>query len=186
MVRLEYDPVTYDSKYVDLQCYQENQAVMEAITLTLYGPILDLGCGTGLGYALTRPRKYLGVDISPGMVRMARRKFGKHFIVKDMKESLRGIKDHSTDIIALWSINYGPASTVTTIAAKARRAVIVHYNKPYLPGSRSYYTGQQELFEKTHPQKERQLIMTALTTAGFKNKQLLGQEYYYISTKETP
>src|SRR5579859_1489681 len=50
--------------------------------------VLDLGCGTGLFLDLGfRPRRYLGLEVSPEMVRIARKKHpGRAFCVGDMAE----------------------------------------------------------------------------------------------------
>ena len=65
------------------------------------GRILDLGCGTGLflEHAPVAPARYVGVDISHGMLSVARQKFPRHsFLHGDMAE-LSSLPDRSFDSI---------------------------------------------------------------------------------------
>src|SRR5579871_2218384 len=80
----------YDQLYTDPVSRYENAVVRSLLArLDLDGKdVLDLGCGTGLFLDLGFcPRRYLGLDVSPEMVRIARKKHpDRAFCVGDMAE----------------------------------------------------------------------------------------------------
>lgn len=74
----------YDQLYVGGYSQRENEAVAALIQQHLRGhaqSILDIGCGTGLGYELVRPlilnqpHRYTGIDLSHEMIRVASGKY---------------------------------------------------------------------------------------------------------------
>ncbi len=78
-----YDGIAtgYDRLYRDVLSQGENAWVRRRLR-ALVGAgdhVLDLGCGTGLGFELLDgvSADYVGYDISPAMVAVARRKFGQ-------------------------------------------------------------------------------------------------------------
>lgn len=82
-----YDSVAsdYDSIYTDDVSLAENTIIGGIIAKLANNDssILDLGCGTGLGYELLLARgkenvSYTGIDISPGMIQVAKRRFLSH------------------------------------------------------------------------------------------------------------
>lgn len=94
-----YDSVAdkYDALYTDGVSLAENAIVgdMLASATPSNGTVLDLGCGSGLAYELLARRltgtfTYVGIDISPGMVRAARHKYlgvhGCKFSVMNMED----------------------------------------------------------------------------------------------------
>lgn len=93
-----YDAVSdqYDSLYIDSISLAENEIVGELLAQFVEpeNSVLDLGCGSGLGYELLQRQlqgrfQYSGVDISPGMIRSAKNKFlftsNAQFMVMDLK-----------------------------------------------------------------------------------------------------
>lgn len=86
-----YDAIAeeYDTFYRDGDSVQQDRLIAADIA-TLRRPhdvTIDLGCGTGLIPRLTRvpSDEYLGVDVSPEMMRVAKRLLPKHnFIVSDV------------------------------------------------------------------------------------------------------
>ncbi|MCA9769502.1 MAG: class I SAM-dependent methyltransferase [Gemmatimonadetes bacterium] len=46
-------------------------------------PVLDVGCGPGTNRTLFRSSAYLGIDLDPAYVAMARARYGDHFRVGD-------------------------------------------------------------------------------------------------------
>jgi ubiquinone/menaquinone biosynthesis C-methylase UbiE len=87
--------------------------------------VLDIGCGTGLGLEicnnfLEEPIEYVGIDISPEMIRLCEKKFPQHtFIVQDMKDLENFPTDHFDLLICLFtsfSFTEEPQKTLTEIS----------------------------------------------------------------------
>jgi len=79
-----YDEVapSYDSRFQGRVAYVENQLACANLPT---GNVLDLGCGTGLFLEYRQPKGYVGIDISSGMLSVARAKFpDATFIQSDM------------------------------------------------------------------------------------------------------
>jgi len=59
----------YDSAYKEKRFFAEDKLIRKELLKENATGIVDLGCGTGLGYALLdEPFAYCGVDISEGMI----------------------------------------------------------------------------------------------------------------------
>ena len=74
----------YDSLYGDTWSRLENSQVLGQLmnipALQTANRVLDVGCGTGLGYELceqviNKPFEYVGIDISPEMVNICKKKW---------------------------------------------------------------------------------------------------------------
>lgn len=48
--------------------------------------VLDIGCGPGTNTQLFAHADYLGIDINPGYIEHARRKYNRRFVVADVRE----------------------------------------------------------------------------------------------------
>lgn len=92
MVRLQvegaYDAVAdvYDSTYVDKVSKAEDVAIYDRLRKKINGrDVLDVGCGTGglLDNIEVPSERYTGVDISQGMLRIARVKHPNHVFIHD-------------------------------------------------------------------------------------------------------
>ncbi len=75
----------YDRLYSDSISQYEFRVLSRILKRhTISGSVLDLGCGTGLyldlGFGVD-PQQYLGVDISAGMLDVARRKYPRYHFV---------------------------------------------------------------------------------------------------------
>jgi SAM-dependent methyltransferase len=177
-----YDAHTYDSHYLTKQSKLENQEIQKLLS-HLKGEILDVGCGTGLGYTLTRPNTYLGIDKDPEMIKTATKKHGKHFLNINADEAqFKPVKN----IISLFAINYLKIETLQQMINNTHNLEIIHYNKPYEAGSTSQYTQNPKLFHKLHTQKKLDQIMTILQKNNATTTQLLNQPYYWHTTISTP
>jgi predicted TPR repeat methyltransferase len=130
-VRAEFDgfAATFDSSLARLQ-YQAPRLVDEEVTRVLgtHQPtltVLDAGCGTGLCGPLLRPRAAVltGVDLSPAMIELARRRSVYDALaVEELTEHLRHHR-HAVDLIvsADTLVYFGELGEVTSAAANALR-----------------------------------------------------------------
>jgi SAM-dependent methyltransferase len=91
----------YDAHYRRRVDFAENEAL--ARLLPQGGAVLDLGCGTGLGYELTSPRTYVGIDESQAMLDHAFKGEGIRLICGDV------------DNPAIWPV--GPFDAVISLFA---------------------------------------------------------------------
>jgi SAM-dependent methyltransferase len=107
-----YDTVAddYDDIYTDGLSQAEDEIAAEELATQVDDGdrVLDLGCGSGLGYELLCDLgldvEYIGVDISAGMVHEAREKHGEEatFLVGDIA-NLATLESGSFDsVISLW------------------------------------------------------------------------------------
>lgn len=65
--------------------------------------ILDVGCGTGTLVDLLRPKEYLGVDINPQFIRLAKKKFpGRSFKVMDVTKD--ALPSKSFDYVLIMNV----------------------------------------------------------------------------------
>ena len=63
----------YDDFYADKRFIAEDRLIERELSKVKTGGIVDLGCGTGLGYKLLdEPVSYVGIDISVGMITHAK------------------------------------------------------------------------------------------------------------------
>jgi len=65
----------------------------------LDGELLDLGCGTGLLLDYLQPRSYTGIDISEGMLSIARGKHPSHLFMREDMQSLSIFADMQFDAV---------------------------------------------------------------------------------------
>ena len=110
-VESAYDRIAsdYDWNYSSRLAQAENLAVCQWLGEAKIGggKVLDLGCGTGLFLDLieTKPYKYLGVDVSSGMLAEAKYKFPYHNFAKaDMESNFFGMFDQVVSLFG--SMNY--------------------------------------------------------------------------------
>ena len=109
-----YDHIAqdYDALYLDRVSIAENQLISDMLAQALppAPAVLDLGCGTGLGFRLTsgvRPAcRYVGIDISTEMVRRAAAIHEPHdcceFLVGDMADLSRYEEKSFDAVISLF------------------------------------------------------------------------------------
>jgi SAM-dependent methyltransferase len=87
------------------------------------GRILDLGCGTALflEYTPVAPERYVGVDISAGMLRVARRKFPHHTFCQADMADLSALPDRSFDSIVSLFASFAYALEPHRVVAEIER-----------------------------------------------------------------
>lgn len=101
----------YDYNFKSFYSLAENKIVFTSLFYHFnHGSILDAGCGTGLllENSLVSPYRYLGVDISEGMLEVAREKFPAYTFLKDDLLKFSSIRSSSIDnyISLFGSISY--------------------------------------------------------------------------------
>ena len=139
---------SYDVAHVDSKSLAENRVITRRLR-ALIGPrdrVADLGCGTGLLLELLDigPERYVGLDISEGMLRRARTKFPKHeFQEGNIEGPMPGIASASVDVAV--SLFGSPSyCDVEKIAKQVRRIL--------RPGGRFFfmYCGPRYSQRKTY------------------------------------
>lgn len=142
-VAAAYDRVAerYDGFYSGVACQAENLFIAHELDRwgMFNGPVLDLGCGTGLYLDLAllmgrRPNWYYGVDISEGMLGQARRKHGSYhnlsFSHSTMEQTLSNWELGCT-IVSLFGV---PGYTVdpSAFAASITRVLLPRGGQAFL------------------------------------------------------
>ena len=101
----------YDSLYVSEWSLIENGVVRQHLSWLAgieEAKVLDLGCGTGLGYeichAINATIEYTGIDISPSMIEICKKKWPKGTFKLLSMDNLSGVaSDHFDVVISLFS-----------------------------------------------------------------------------------
>lgn len=95
--RCFYDSIakSYDTRFVSAVSRIENELAIRDLPTR---NVLDLGCGTGLYLEYCQPKGYVGLDLSLGMLSVARAKFpDRRFLQADMASL--PFPDHSFDAV---------------------------------------------------------------------------------------
>lgn len=125
---------SYDSEYVHTVALAENALMARRLNRFPPGRVLDLACGTGLVLDLLmwEPVSYLGVDISEGMLAVARVNHrGRRFLHASIEEALPEMEDACVDTVTClfgWQYVRDPGSVareVFRVLAPGGRVFIV-------------------------------------------------------------
>lgn len=112
----------YDAEYHHPKDIAENKLVMQLLEEGgfLKGSVLDAGCGTGFlldqAGPYMNPLRYLGIDVSDGMLARAREKYPRHsFHLRDMGDT--GLHNACCDVIVslFGCFNYCPDLYATVL-----------------------------------------------------------------------
>lgn len=68
--------------------------------------VLDLGCGTGLLKEFSSFKKYIGVDLSAGMLKEAARRGYQEIYEADVEDYLRIVDSEVADVLVCFSVSY--------------------------------------------------------------------------------
>lgn len=137
----------YDSLYQGKYYKKEDKALFKLISKVLHGDILDVGCGTGLmlEYIKIRKEKYLGVDISAGMIDKMATKFPAHKTRLCAFEELPENKKFDSIISTYGAPSYIEANhyhKFLELLKKDGFLFLMFYAKDYFPG---YYTDEMKM-----------------------------------------
>jgi len=102
---------TYDADFIEAQGYQMPQVIAEVFAAAGgQGPVLDVGAGTGRGgehLAEVGVQDIDGIDLSPDMLRVARRKgVYRALVAADITEPLAGIGPYN-GIVSAGTFTFG-------------------------------------------------------------------------------
>jgi len=115
----------YDAAYSSSLARAENALAFRAVRRAGCdrGRILDLGCGTGLflEYAPVAPNHYVGVDISSGMLSVARHKFPRHTFLQGDMADLSSLPDRSFDSIVSLFASFAYVAQPERVVAEIER-----------------------------------------------------------------
>lgn len=104
-VKNKYDKLA--KVYDDIFTYKINQAEDEIVGSILrklqgrylFQNVLDLGCGTGFTLKYITLIRYFGIDISPQMIKIAKKKYPQHtFKVQDMNH-IQNLKHNFFELV---------------------------------------------------------------------------------------
>ena len=116
---------SYDAAYNTPRARAENALMFRSIRCAGCdrGRILDLGCGTGLflEHAPVAPERYVGVDISGGMLSVARHKFPHHTFAQLDMADLSSLPDRSFDSIVSLFASFAYVADPERVVAEIRR-----------------------------------------------------------------
>ncbi len=147
----------YDDYHVDGKSLAENRRIGRYLR-NFIGPtdvVIDLGCGTGLLLDLVDipADRYVGLDISEGMLESARKKHpGYRFVQGDLQKEIKGLEDERFTI-AISLFGSPSYCELTPVAANVRTLL--------QPGGRYFlmYCGPHYLSRATYINREKVLLM---------------------------
>ena len=154
-VRMAYDQAAwvYDNTFTRRLDRAEDEYVGRLLLDGyLSGDVLDVGCGTGLLLDLCSvdPERYRGVDLSPVMVRVAKRKHPDHRFsaanMEDMSAIPRARFDSVVNLFGSFSHSMAPSATLSEtwrVLRPGGRFFLMALGKRY-ETRRSYIMREQE------------------------------------------
>lgn len=178
-------PEQYDKYYENPQAWRENAEIASILQHLNNKTVLDLGCGTGLARTLFHPKAYWGVDINEKSLEHAKNKNKNspdtQWHHSDAHTELRHITPEN--IISLFALDDIGPEIIPKIAKRTGTIILVHHNQPWMSGSASEYQDQPEKFGQDHPPTKQAKTLELLRQHGFYTRPLLGEPYYWISTR---
>ncbi|WP_018682052.1 class I SAM-dependent methyltransferase [Actinokineospora enzanensis] len=123
--RESYDTVATSYATLMRDALADKPFLRAALGLVGPGPVVDVGCGPGhvAGYVHGRGASVGGLDLSPGMIEEARRRYPTvPFAVASMT-ALPLADDSAAAILAWWTLIHIPDETIPTVLAEFRRVL---------------------------------------------------------------
>ena len=194
-VRSSYDMVAeaYSQKFFDeLSRKPFDRRLLDKFAAALPAPgTLDVGCGPGhvAGYLSERGLDATGVDLSPAMIKIARRLNPEiRFEVADMR-NLPAADNTVGGVVALYSVIHIPREDVPAVLLEFRRVLIlsgrllvaVHGGSGTI--TTQEFMGKQAHFEATLFEKDE--LVDLITAAGFEVTTATVREPYEFES-QTP
>ncbi len=168
----------YDDYHVDGKSQAENRLIADYLQSYIKSDdlIVDLGCGTGLLLDLVSlpPERYIGVDISPGMLKYARAKHpGYRFELGDIEKPIEALGATKVDLAVSL---FGSASYCDLEAVKHSVPEMVR------PGGRFFLMlcGPRYLARKTYINKSESVVRPhseAALARAFPGAKIWGMSY---------
>lgn len=148
----KYSDLDYDNFYSSEHCQMENAEICKILhsVCDVGDKILDLGAGTGLVSALIGDEcEVWQIDNDPQMIQQ---NINPRWITIDALEYERLCRDHEYDhVVSVFSVNYMKSGTITeALRVSGGKCLFVMYDRPYLQGSSSFYTGRKIYFLLRH------------------------------------
>lgn len=150
-IRESYDQLAdrYDDAYCSPKDLAENDLIRRWTSPLTPGPVLDVGCGTGLFIDLHNGSvgEYHGFDISPRMLSRAQEKHPAHTFTEHDMDAPWPVPDESQSaVVSLFAMHYTsrPAFVVREMArvlAPGGRFFLTLYSQRW-PSRRSYVAGR--------------------------------------------
>jgi demethylmenaquinone methyltransferase/2-methoxy-6-polyprenyl-1,4-benzoquinol methylase len=167
--------------------YKILEKIIKRIKLKSYENVLDLGCGTGICYPYLKEKfnNYIGVDISPKMIEIAKRKFPKaKFMNKDFEETK--LKKNFFDLVLIFNAfpHFDKTKTVRkvrSILKKRGKLVIAHSFK--LNEINKIHKKTEHKIIKKHILTVKE-IKKLLKSFGFKNILYDNKRHFYIEAEK--
>lgn len=136
----------YDANYTSVSDRAEDRFVYSVLGPLDDLDVLDVGCGTGavLEHAGT-PRHYVGLDPSPAMLAVARKKFPQRRLVEADDYKVGRMPRRSYDlVVAMWSFSYlnpGAARRIEEVLRPGGRFFGIAYAPRYVRRPAFMYKG---------------------------------------------
>jgi ubiquinone/menaquinone biosynthesis C-methylase UbiE len=128
-IREKYDRCAagYDSMFCSPVNSAEDKIVGKILREALGQPVgkkvLDLGCGTGLTLGLIQPSYYMGLDISEGMLDVARQKYPYRLFIKESMENIEYIGSSQFDMVTCLYYTFSYTLMPMYVATEIRRVL---------------------------------------------------------------
>ncbi len=177
----------YDEGYMKPLCIAEEKVIMILIeSMITDKKVLDVGCGTGLLLNYFKIDQYLGIDISPNMIRIAESKFPENqFVVANMDHIVKIIDSESYDcIICLFgpiSYSHNPVKLINEfyrILAPGGHLIFMPYTRRaennFFIGE--YNTATQENVQRTYYTTN--MVIDLMAQTEFDDVKIRGINYF--------
>lgn len=199
-MNFEYDnPKAYEQKYAgSAQVKKEDDEFVRVAVelLDMDDDVVDLGCGTGLGFQLLHDKfrgNYFGVDLSGEMIKECRTRYAKEprayfgqsdcYKYMDELSYWRGRVVHRS-CISLYALDLMNPKIVRLISnAFDGACVFLVFNEPWMPGSASLWAGAKEEYDK-QARANSEEVRRQLREHGFTLTRFCDQDYYYLVTRK--